>query len=101
MIVVAIIGILAAVAISACQDYTAKVQATEAFVLLGGLKVPVSEAISQVGNASGCATPAGAATVGKFAASVNLASTATTCKIPASFGAVGNTKIQTKRVSMT
>ena len=101
MIVVAIIGILAAVAIPAYQDYTAKAQATEAFILLGGLKTPVSEAISQVGNATGCATPAGAVTVGKFVASVTLTPTATTCKMLALFGTVGNTKIQTKRVSMT
>ncbi|HEV7929724.1 MAG TPA: pilin, partial [Nitrosospira sp.] len=39
MIVVAIIGILAAVALPAYQDYTARAQATEAMTLLGGLKV--------------------------------------------------------------
>ena len=43
MIVVAIIGILAAVAIPAYQDYIARSQATEAATLLGGLKTPVSE----------------------------------------------------------
>ena len=43
MIVVAIIGILAAVAIPAYQDYIARAQATEAATLLGGLKTPISE----------------------------------------------------------
>ena len=43
MIVVAIIGILAAVAIPAYQDYIARSQATEAATLLGGLKTPISE----------------------------------------------------------
>lgn len=43
MIVVAIIGILAAVAIPAYQDYIARSQASEAAVLLGGLKTPVAE----------------------------------------------------------
>ncbi|WP_323751961.1 pilin [Marinobacter sp.] len=43
MIVVAIIGILAAVAIPAYQDYTARAQAAEAAQLLAGLKTPVVE----------------------------------------------------------
>ena len=47
MIVVAIIGILAAVAIPAYQDYTAKAQASEAMTILGGLKTPTVEAMSQ------------------------------------------------------
>jgi len=43
MIVVAIIGILAAVAIPAYGDYTARAQAAEAFTLLDGLKTPLTE----------------------------------------------------------
>ena len=43
MIVVAIIGILAAVAIPAYQDYTARAQASEAVSLLSGLKTPIAE----------------------------------------------------------
>lgn len=43
MIVVAIIGILAAVAIPAYKDYIARTQASEASVLLSGLKAPVAE----------------------------------------------------------
>jgi type IV pilus assembly protein PilA len=40
MIVVAIIGILAAIAIPAYSDYTARGQASEAFDLMDGLKTP-------------------------------------------------------------
>ena len=43
MIVVAIIGILAAVAIPAYRDYMARAQLSEASRLLSGLKVPITE----------------------------------------------------------
>lgn len=50
MIVVAIIGILAAIAIPAYQDYTARAQMAEAMTLADGLKVKVSEIFSQDGT---------------------------------------------------
>ena len=50
MIVVAIIGILAAVAIPAYGDYTARAQAAEAFTLLDGLKTPMTEAYTSSGQ---------------------------------------------------
>jgi len=50
MIVVAIIGILAAVAIPAYGDYTARAQAAEAFTLMDGLKTPLSELYASSGE---------------------------------------------------
>ena len=47
MIVVAIIGILASIAIPAYQDYTARAQVSEGINLMGGAKTPTAEAMSQ------------------------------------------------------
>lgn len=49
MIVVAIIGILAAIAIPAYQDYIARSQVSEAITLADGVKVPVTEIFTQTG----------------------------------------------------
>ncbi len=50
MIVVAIIGILAAVAIPAYGDYTARAQAAEAFTLMDGFKTPLTELYTSSGQ---------------------------------------------------
>jgi type IV pilus assembly protein PilA len=73
MIVVAIIGILAAVAIPAYGDYTAKAQASEAFTLLDGLKTPYSEAMAA---GDWPAAVAGTVTSGKYVLSVTATSAA-------------------------
>ena len=72
MIVVAIIGILAAVAIPAYQDYIARAQVAEPVMLLGGLKGPVEE---WVGNSGTFPTQAeltgmGAKIAGTYTASI-------------------------------
>ena len=50
MIVVAIIGILAAIAIPAYQDYTIRSQVTEGMTLAGDLKASIAEFTAQTGE---------------------------------------------------
>ena len=103
MIVVAIIGILAAVAIPAYQDYIAKAQATEAFSLLDGLKTPIAEQISGDSTA-GCSSPPGAVTGGKYLASITFTGAGaplTSCTLLATYQAAGvNAKVSAKTVTL-
>ncbi|MBC7751183.1 MAG: pilin [Candidatus Saccharibacteria bacterium] len=70
MIVIAIIGILAAIAIPAYQDYIARSQASEGVSLSDGLKVQVADNLQN----GACGTDS---TVGKYAASVAITGTMT------------------------
>jgi type IV pilus assembly protein PilA len=74
MIVVAIIGILAAIALPAYQDYIARSQVSEAFVLIDGQKTVVAEACNAVGTCAG-SFPSSLVAAGKYS-SVSAASTA-------------------------
>ena len=74
MIVVAIIGILAAIALPAYQDYIARSQVTEAFVLIDGQKTVVAEACNNNGNCTG-SNPSSLVAVGKYS-SVSAATSA-------------------------
>src|SRR5690349_11251874 len=66
MIVVAIIGILAAVAIPAYQDYIARAQASEAIELLAGLKTPMAEWFQGKGTWPTTIASVGGTTSGKY-----------------------------------
>lgn len=80
MIVVAIIGILAALAIPAYSDYTAKAQVSEAFILLDGAKTEIVTSMSESGT---CAAPV--VTAGKFVAGITASASTTVCTVTATF----------------
>ncbi|MCG9761930.1 pilin [Pseudoalteromonas sp. Isolate6] len=56
MIVVAIIGILAAVALPAYQDYTTRAKMSEVITFAGSAKTAVSECVLTTGNISSCSS---------------------------------------------
>ena len=86
MIVIAIIGILAAIAIPAYQDYIARSQASEGFSLADGLKTTVADNL----QAQSCTGAAGSNTLsGKYATTVALSGTAPNCKATITYKATG------------
>ena len=99
MIVVAIIGILAAIAIPAYQNYTIRSQVTEGLSLAGGWKTSIAEFYANTGafptctsatGVGGCMVAAGA-TTGKYVTSVALA--AAGGQIVITYGNQANAKI--------
>lgn len=105
MIVVAIIGILAAVAIPAYQDYIARAQMTEAMSLTDGLKTAVTEVFSQDGScpANGSNGIDTATNIkGKYVAQVVTGGTAPSCTIVATMLSSGvSTDLQSKTLTLT
>ena len=101
MIVVAIIGILAAVAIPAYQDYIARSQMAEAISLTSGLKTNITEVFTQTGTCVNNATAnngvAAAADIkGAYVVTVTTAGTATVaggCTITAAMYAAATNKV--------
>ena len=76
MIVVAIIGILAAVAIPSYQDYTTRAQVTEAVSLTSQYKVSLAEWYSDKGDYSTLSiTDIGGTTQGKYVNSISFSLT--------------------------
>ena len=72
MIVVAIIGILAAVAIPAYQDYIARSQASEGVELLAGGKTPFSEYFADKGVWPAYATSVMGTVKGKYVSTISI-----------------------------
>ncbi|HEZ5232527.1 TPA: pilin [Neisseria meningitidis] len=102
MIVIAIVGILAAVALPAYQDYTARAQVSEAILLAEGQKSAVTEYYLNHGIWPKNNTSAGVASTpsdikGKYVQSVTVANGVITAQM-ASSGV--NKEIQGKKLSL-
>ncbi len=99
MIVVAIIGILAAIAIPAYQNYTIRSQVTEGLSLADGWKTGIAEFYAQNGTFPTSATTTGGATAmiaagattGKYVSSVTVGPTPG--QIVITYGLLANAKI--------
>ena len=78
MIVVAIIGILAAVAIPAYTDYLKRSKVGEAVNLMGGMKTPIEEWVGSRGTwPTSVTNQLGSKTSGKYTSVVGIIGTAT------------------------
>ncbi len=101
MIVVAIIGILAAIAIPQYQSYTARAQLSDAIEIAGGLKTAVAEYYQNFGSYTGADSagkgiPAAIASgAGKYADAVSVAAGVITATMKSSGVA---SCVQTKKV---
>ncbi|EMS2171557.1 pilin, partial [Neisseria gonorrhoeae] len=101
MIVIAIVGILAAVALPAYQDYTARAQVSEAILLAEGQKSAVTEYYLNHGEwpanngAAGVASPSDIK--GKYVKSVTVAKGVVTAEMASSNV---NKEIKDKRLSL-
>ncbi|HEZ6999966.1 TPA: pilin [Neisseria meningitidis] len=101
MIVIAIVGILAAVALPAYQDYTARAQVSEAILLAEGQKSAVTEYYLNHGEWPGNNTSAGVATStdikGKYVQSVEVKNGVVTATMASSNV---NNEIKGKKLSL-
>ena len=106
MIVIAIIGILAAIALPAYQDYVARSQMSEAFNLAGGQKAAVTEYHSNHGEWPADNAAAGIASksqiTGKYVSQVEVGVAASKATIVASLKSSGvSSGIKSKTLTLT
>jgi type IV pilus assembly protein PilA len=102
MIVVAIIGILASIAVSAYQTYTVRAQVAEAINMAAGAKAPVVDAYNMSGSPPADRSAAGMApqpadTQGRYVSEVDVIDG----RVQVTFGNEAHQDIQNRTVSFT
>ncbi|HEV2700991.1 MAG TPA: pilin [Steroidobacteraceae bacterium] len=101
MIVVAIIGILAAIAIPAYQDYTVRSQVTEGLNLASAVETGSAEYFANVGSFPTNLSAAGISSspAGKYVTSIDLSTSPGS--ITVTYGNQANTAVATKTLALT
>ena len=99
MIVVAIIGILAAIAIPAYQDYTVRAQVTEGMNLAGAVETGLADYFASVGSFPTTLSSVGitASPTGKYVSGIALTGSA----IIITYGNQANSNVAGKTLSLT
>jgi type IV pilus assembly protein PilA len=101
MIVVAIIGILAAVAIPAYQDYIARSQVSEAVSLMGSSKTPLAEYFADKGFWPTALSEVLGNTSGKYTGSITGVNTGTVAGTASSYSVMATMKSATVNAAIT
>jgi type IV pilus assembly protein PilA len=101
MIVIAIIGILAAIAIPAYQDYTIRAQVSEGMSLASGVRTAVSEAYQTNGAFPSDNTAAGIASSGSISGNYVSGVSVAANVITATFGSGANALINGQNLTLT
>lgn len=96
MIVVAIIGILSAIAIPAYQNYTMRAQVAEGLSLAGGAKNAIWDYYAQHGTFPGSNLSAGLVSAGSISGNYVSSVTVTTGLIMMTYGKKSNTNLKDK-----
>jgi type IV pilus assembly protein PilA len=102
MIVVAIIGILAAVALPAYQDYTVRSKVSEIVLAASGPKTSIAEAYQTLGHMPAVATAAVVSQTSKYVSAVAYTKTSDTVGVITATGTgTGNAGVDNKTLVLT